>query len=178
MTLGDAEVKKFVFDLTGKREELATRLKAFRQAKGQRLDGPRAAVIDLEAKLRANETGRRAKQEEAGEVAQRLQAATQELHSQAVVPPSVLEALRAEAQRERAEVEALQKGGQDRELEGQIKAMQRALDHLQIELGTEEKLLDDLRANASEHTLRDKLARDVQTKAAVSERVCFPWACA
>jgi hypothetical protein len=33
------------------------------QAKGQRLEAPRASVIDLEAKLRANETGKKAKQE-------------------------------------------------------------------------------------------------------------------
>ena len=36
------------------------------QAKGQRLEGPRAAVIELEAKLRANETGRKQKQEVRG----------------------------------------------------------------------------------------------------------------
>ena len=36
-----------------------------------------------------------------------------------------------------------------------------------VDLATEEKLLDDLRANAKERTLRDKLAQDKQEKAAV-----------
>lgn len=117
MALGDAEVKRFQFDLQGKKEELSTTLQRFRQvwgvwgvvvllrglegglfvgtfltpappshartsihtpqittqtkhthtqAKGQRLEGPRAAVIELEAKLRANETGRKQKQEVRG----------------------------------------------------------------------------------------------------------------
>lgn len=36
-----------------------------------------------------------------------------------------------------------------------------------VDLATEEKLLDDLRANAKERTLRDKLAQDKREKAAV-----------
>ena len=36
-----------------------------------------------------------------------------------------------------------------------------------MDLATEEKLLDDLRANAKERTLRDKLAQDKREKAAV-----------
>lgn len=39
-----------------------------------------------------------------------------------------------------------------------------------MDLGEEEKLLDDLRANAKERTLRDKLAQDKQEKAAVRAR--------
>lgn len=36
-----------------------------------------------------------------------------------------------------------------------------------MDLAEEEKLLDDLRANAKERTLRDKLVQDKQEKAAV-----------
>lgn len=43
---------------THTQEELSNGLKHFRAEKTKRLEGPRAKVIELEAKLRANEAGR------------------------------------------------------------------------------------------------------------------------
>lgn len=114
MTLGDAEIKRFLFDLQGKKEELRDRLNRFRDAKAQRLEKPRAQVIDLEAKLRANEAVRKGKEAEAGEMEQKLQASTQELHGQRPVAKVTLDGLRAEAERERKELQAMQEGGQVR----------------------------------------------------------------
>lgn len=56
---------------------------------------------------------------------------------------------------------------QDRALEKEISELGKELDQLSVDLGREEKLLDDLRANDKERTLRDKLAGDVAVKQAV-----------
>lgn len=49
----------------------------------------------------------------------------------------------------------------------EISKLGKELDQLSVDLGREEKLLDDLRANDKERTLRDKLAEDVAEKQAV-----------
>ena len=162
--LPEVEVKRFLFDFQGKKESLSAELEAFRADKTRVLNKKRGEVTELEAKLLANETAKRARQTEMKEMEVKFTAITNELHGQAAVPASVLEAMRQEVVKAKAEYAAMTEKSKEKEFEKTVKDLQKDLREVAVELDSEQKVWESMKENSTERTEYEVNLRDHTTK--------------
>ena len=162
--LPEVEVKRFLFDFQGKKESLSAELEAFRGDKTRVLNKKGGEVTELEAKLLANETAKRARQAEMKEMEVKFTAITNELHGQAAVPASVLEAMRQEVVKAKAEYAAMTEKSKEKEFEKTVKDLQKDLREVAVELDSEQKVWESMKENSTERTEFDVNLRDHTTK--------------
>lgn len=162
--LPEVEMKRFLFDFQGKKENLTTELDAFRTDKTRVLNKKRGEMTELEATLLANETAKRARQAEMKEIEAKFAAITNDLHGQAAVPASVLEAMRQEVAKAKAEYTAMTEKSKEMEFEKTIKCLQKDLREVAVELDSEQKVWESMKESSTERTEYEVNFRDYTNK--------------